>query len=116
MSLQISLTSDLANNNSIVALHGLGGDAFRTWTAGETLWLRDLLPGQLRNPPDEFKNGPNDTRVARVMTFGYDANIFTDSQNTNAFTIARDLLDDLKSVRLGDVVCECQYQCGFVLI
>ncbi|KAI0901834.1 hypothetical protein F4806DRAFT_501929, partial [Annulohypoxylon nitens] len=87
----------------IVAVHGLGGDAFRTWTAGETIWLRDLLPGQLRNPPDEFKNGPNDTKVARVMTFGYDASVFTDSQNTNAFTIARDLLDDLKTMRLGSV-------------
>ncbi|XDG01199.1 hypothetical protein ABKA04_000814 [Annulohypoxylon sp. FPYF3050] len=86
----------------IVAVHGLGGDAFRTWTADGTLWLRDLLPGQLRNPPDEYKNGPDDTKVARVMTFGYDANIFTDSRNTNAFTVARDLLVDLEDRRLGN--------------
>ncbi|OAP53696.1 hypothetical protein AYL99_12136 [Fonsecaea erecta] len=45
----------------IVAVHGLGGDTFATWTHPESkkFWLRDFLPQQI---PD-----------ARIMTFGYNA-------------------------------------------
>ncbi len=33
---------------SIIAIHGLGGDAYRTWThENEKLWLRDFLPLQI---------------------------------------------------------------------
>ncbi|RYO62404.1 hypothetical protein AA0116_g5158 [Alternaria tenuissima] len=53
-------SSDLAID--IVAVHGLAGDSYSTWTDENNgkLWLRDLLPESLG-----FGN-------ARVMTFGYD--------------------------------------------
>ncbi|KAJ5603985.1 hypothetical protein N7537_006941, partial [Penicillium hordei] len=53
----------------IVAVHGLGGHLFRTWThESQCCWLRDLLPVDI---PD-----------ARIMTFGYDANVIGSSMNT----------------------------------
>jgi hypothetical protein len=50
---------------SIVAVHGIGGNSFSTWTDGSSLWLRDFLPDS-----EHFKN-------TRVMTFGYESSIFT---------------------------------------
>jgi pimeloyl-ACP methyl ester carboxylesterase len=52
-------SSDLAID--IVAVHGLGGDGYSTWTDEKSgkLWLRDFLPGS-----QGFGN-------ARVMTFSY---------------------------------------------
>ncbi|KAG0648829.1 hypothetical protein D0Z07_4939, partial [Hyphodiscus hymeniophilus] len=47
--------------DSIVAVHGLNGDPYRTWTTKSGIcWLKDLLPANLKN--------------ARVLTFGYNAN------------------------------------------
>jgi hypothetical protein len=62
------LTVILTTNRSIVAVHGLGGDAFSTGRDKDSgsLWLRDFLPHSAL-----LKN-------ARIMTFGYDAAI---SQN-----------------------------------
>lgn len=52
--------------NSIVAVHGLKGDVYRTWTAKgtgpdeeEVFWLKDLLPKEVPN--------------ARILAYGYDA-------------------------------------------
>jgi hypothetical protein len=88
-----------------VGVHGLGGDAFDTWTASNgKLWLRDFLPDQLKNPPDDFKNDPNDTKVARIMTFGYDANTFTKASKQRAFTFAEALLAQLNDRRKGTAV------------
>jgi hypothetical protein len=44
-----------------MAVHGLSGDAFTSWTRPKSkkFWLKDFLPQQI---PD-----------ARVMTFGYGA-------------------------------------------
>lgn len=48
------------NSPSIVAVHGLGGDPSRTWTAPNgTCWLRDLLPAEV---PD-----------SRVLSIGYNS-------------------------------------------
>ncbi|KAH8820546.1 tetratricopeptide repeat domain protein [Xylogone sp. PMI_703] len=66
----------------IVAVHGLNGDQFRTWTepTSEKLWLRDFLP--------------KDIPLARIMTFGYDASPLT---NTDA-GIEEHAIDLLRSV------------------
>ncbi|KAH7024721.1 ankyrin repeat-containing domain protein [Microdochium trichocladiopsis] len=70
----------------IVALHGLGGDAFRTWSdsAGH-LWLRDSLPKLI---PE-----------SRIMSYGYDsAAVFSNSQLTlEGFPLG--LLSSLESKR-----------------
>ncbi|KAF4986754.1 hypothetical protein FDECE_15788 [Fusarium decemcellulare] len=89
----------------IVAVHGLGGDSFKTWTASnKKLWLRDFLPEQLKDPPDDFKTSPDDTKVARVMTFGYDAGMFTKASKKRTFEFAATLLTELKRVRMGETV------------
>jgi hypothetical protein len=57
-----ALPNDIfAENDSIVALHGLNGHREETWTATNGVhWLRDLLPG--------------DIPQARILCWGYDAN------------------------------------------
>ena len=54
-----------ANAHSVVAVHGLNGDSFRTWATegSEKMWLKDLdlLPSNLKN--------------SRILTYGYNANI-----------------------------------------
>jgi hypothetical protein len=60
------LGSILADNPaSIVAIHGLNGDAFKTWTTSESnkFWLGDgdLLPANLKQ--------------ARILTFSYNASV-----------------------------------------
>ncbi|KAK8209716.1 hypothetical protein IWZ01DRAFT_527990 [Phyllosticta capitalensis] len=77
----------------IVAVHGLGGDPFSTFTRNNCLWIRDLLPSS-----PYFEN-------ARIMTFGYDARAFLHpfSKQTNGrvFTFAENLLGDLDVKRIS---------------
>ena len=49
---------------SIVAVHGLNGNAIKTWSKGERCWLNDpnLLPKYIPS--------------ARVLAYGYNANVF----------------------------------------
>lgn len=51
--------------DSVVAVHGLNGDPFRTWTTNgsEKMWLKDpgLLPSNLKN--------------SRILTYGYNATV-----------------------------------------
>ncbi|KAI9823617.1 MAG: hypothetical protein M1832_002398 [Thelocarpon impressellum] len=49
----------------IIAVHGLGGRLYDTWTdeASGKLWLKHFLPDQMQNAK------------ARIMTFGYDADL-----------------------------------------
>ena len=55
----------LLNACSVVAVHGLNGDPFRTWTTegSEKMWLKDpnLLPFNLKR--------------SRILTYGYNANV-----------------------------------------
>ena len=90
----------------IVAVHGLGGDAFDTWTSSKGhLWLRDSLPQALQNPPSDYSNGPDDSKIARVMTFGYDISVLTKASSERSFTFAENLLSELKDRRQGQAVC-----------
>lgn len=69
-------------------IHGLTGDRENTWKRDGVLWPRDLLPKRLPQ--------------ARIMTFGYDANVVSFlsavSQNRIA-SHAQNLLSSLADAR-----------------
>jgi triacylglycerol esterase/lipase EstA (alpha/beta hydrolase family) len=70
---------------SIVAVHGLGGDAFDTWTEDGKLWLRDFLPQRLPK--------------ARIYTYGYDSIVAFSKSSAEVDDYARDLLNRVKTER-----------------
>ncbi|KAK0645815.1 Alpha/Beta hydrolase protein [Cercophora newfieldiana] len=76
----------------VVAVHGLNGHPFETWTqAGKgdsTLWLKDLLHTKLPG--------------VRVMTFGYDATVLGNTSEQNVRANAGSLLAELRNRREGD--------------
>ena len=76
-------------HSSIIAIHGLNGDQFRTWTEPESqkLWLRDFLS--------------EDVPRARVMTFGYNATAAFENFKAGIREHARGLLGALMEKR-GD--------------
>ena len=79
----------------IVAVHGLGGHPYKTWTHEDgTLWLRDIAPQQLPG--------------ARIYTFGYDS-AFAFSQGTgNVRDFARSLLEAIRLERAHqEVISRC---------
>lgn len=62
----------------VVAVHGLQGDLYQTWThENDTMWLESILPDKVP--------------FARIMTFGYDSTI--------AFSSSAAKLED-KSIEL----------------
>ncbi|KAN0120203.1 ankyrin [Hyaloscypha variabilis] len=74
----------------IVAIHGLNGGRWSTWTykaKGKTdvMWLQDLLPDKLPQ--------------ARVMTFGYNADMINNYSTSNIRDHARKLLSMLRNKR-----------------
>ena len=70
----------------IVAVHGLGGNAYKTWThSNGKLWLRDLLLEDLPN--------------ARVFTYGYNSAFVFSRETSTIRQFARALLEDIRSVR-----------------
>ncbi|KAJ9612240.1 hypothetical protein H2200_003837 [Cladophialophora chaetospira] len=73
--------------DSIIAVHGLGGDAFATWThpKSKKFWLRDFLPQQI---PD-----------ARIMTFGYNADAAFGQSTAEILDHAKSLLVSLVDKR-----------------
>lgn len=77
---------------SIVAVHGLNGDCFRTWTdpKSKKLWLRDFLPKDLPG--------------SRVMTFGYNAAFAFQNTTAGIKEHAKSLLNALISIRERDNV------------
>jgi len=70
----------------IVALHGITGDAYDTWThENKKFWLQDFVPKELPG--------------ARIFSFGYPAEVFCSLGTGNLDTFARSLLEDLKRER-----------------
>lgn len=77
--------------DSVVAVHGLNGHAFDTWTHKRTgvMWLKDLLPKELPN--------------ARIMTYGYRARFGDFTAHQDIRTIAENLLQQLSGLRQDKV-------------
>ena len=72
--------------SSIIAIHGLCGHPINTWSHGNTLWLRDLLPQRLS------------ALNLRVSSFGYNSSIFGRSYSVIR-TYAEQLLNELHEMR-----------------
>ena len=88
----ICLTPDLGEDQhtrglpDIVAIHGINGDARRSWThENGACWLRDFLPDQIPG--------------ARVFSFGYDAQVALTTSKGELDDFARSLLNCLKIYR-----------------
>lgn len=81
----------------IVAIHGLNGTAFGTWTKESineatneqsgTFWLKDFLPTDLPG--------------ARIFTYGYPAQLLFSTSHATIYDYAQQLLYGLNSVRSG---------------
>ncbi|KIW00621.1 uncharacterized protein PV09_07817 [Verruconis gallopava] len=84
----------------IVAIHGLNGDAIKTWTADSTgvCWLKH---------PDYL---PKSIPKARILTYGYNANIFSftekdpssDRIHQHAHTLIQELCADRRLAKRQD--------------
>ncbi|KAH0555801.1 hypothetical protein GP486_006255 [Trichoglossum hirsutum] len=74
----------------VVAVHGLNGDPENTWTNHETgaFWLKDFLPQDVPN--------------ARIMTFGYNADVAFGNTTSDIIDHAKDLLSSLVDKREQD--------------
>ncbi|MCJ1270553.1 hypothetical protein MMC22_010450 [Lobaria immixta] len=69
----------------IVAIHGLGGHPYQTWTEGQRLWLRDFVP----------KAVPE----ARIFTFGYNSAVAFSGSASRIDDFAQHLLERLVQKR-----------------
>ncbi|KAJ3527073.1 hypothetical protein NM688_g8176 [Phlebia brevispora] len=76
----------------IVVLHGLNGHAFATWEdidqTDRFMWLRDCLP-------EHFPH-------ARVLTYGYNANVLSDVSTGRLRSYAETFLENLKYERSSE--------------
>ena len=70
----------------IVAIHGINGHPFKTWTHGDgACWIRDFLPGHLPG--------------ARIFTFGYESKVAFTLSTGGLGDFARSLLVALTGTR-----------------
>ena len=79
-------------SSSFVAVDGLNGDAFATWTHGKTgmLWLETMLFPLL---PD-----------TRIMTYGYNAKFVNFTSKQDLYSISVKLLSELADLRTTEEV------------
>jgi hypothetical protein len=73
----------------IIAIHGLNGKAFSTWThpVSGNMWLRDNLPSYVPG--------------CRVYTFGYASKVRDNPSVASIPDFARGLLDAVRNLRQG---------------
>lgn len=70
----------------VVAIHGLGGDAYETWMHNNgKMWLRDFLPVDIPG--------------ARIFIYGYDSTFVFSRETSTLREYARALLEDIRSKR-----------------
>ncbi|KAI5457511.1 hypothetical protein BGZ63DRAFT_80114 [Mariannaea sp. PMI_226] len=73
----------------IVAVHGLNGGRWSTWSKEDVMWLNNLLPAKLP--------------TARIMTFGYNADLVINFSALGIRDHARKLLSLLRDERYDTV-------------
>ena len=79
-------SSQAKYNVDAVAVHGLGGGPYKTWTdESGKLWLRDLLVDDLPG--------------ARIFTYGYDSAVVFSRETSVLRDYARALLEAIQSQR-----------------
>ena len=84
-------SSHTTYNLDVVAVHGLGGDAYKTWThENGKLWLRDLLVDDLPG--------------ARIFTYGYNSAFVFSRETSTLKEYARMLLEAIRSERTSTEV------------
>jgi len=73
----------------VVAVHGINGDAFKTWKVenGGPSWLQDFLPQDLPG--------------ARIFSFGYESHVLFSKSHGDLSTFAHILLAQLVAAREG---------------
>ncbi|KAK0723425.1 hypothetical protein B0T26DRAFT_260557 [Lasiosphaeria miniovina] len=84
----IESISKVETDVDVIAIHGLGGHPFKTWSEGEKLWLRDFLPYSASK--------------TRIMTFGYNSAVAFSGSRSTIRDFAIQLLEDIKQVRRRD--------------
>lgn len=79
-------------NLDIVLVHGLRGHRIDTWTVKDQCWPRDFLKNDIKN--------------ARIISWGYDANIvnfFSNASQASLFGHGQTLLDQVAQRRTDSV-------------
>ena len=88
----------LERDIDIIAIHGLGGTAHKTWTHDNgKMWLRDFAPTQFPR--------------ARIYTFGYDSGIAFSRGTCTVDDSAKVLLRAIKLERQIPEVCAIALNC-----
>ena len=98
MVLSHKASTHMANfRRSIVAVHGLNGDAVKTWTSKKTgaFWLRDYLPADIKD--------------ARVMNYAYNADFAFGNTVADIVDSAKDLLNCLIDKREQEEVSNSRH-------
>jgi len=78
---------------SVVAVTGLAGHAFGSWTSRKThqMWLKDFLSKDVKN--------------IRIMTYGYDSSLVRPETNGRLIDYRRNFIQQLENSRSSVEVC-----------